>query len=160
GVKSKGLEANVDWRLTDNFSVTTALTLNDSTYTENVNGYRTGDNVAAIPEKMLSMDLKYNQGNYRAGLGAKYTGTYFGAAKRAVINNVAQWNRDEIPAYTLLNLYAGYRVDLAQGAAIQTLDLALTFNNLTDKAYIAGGQEGAYLLGAERTASFTVSLGF
>jgi iron complex outermembrane recepter protein len=160
GVKSKGLEANVNWRFTDNFSVTSALTLNDSTYTENVNGYRSGDNVAAIPEKMLSMDLNYNQGNYRAGLGAKYTGTYFGAAKRAVINNVAQWNRDEIPAYTLLNLYAGYRVDLAQGAAIQTLDLALTFNNLTDKAYIAGGQEGAYLLGAERTASFTVSLGF
>jgi len=160
GVKSKGLEANADWRFTDTFSLTTALTLNDSTYTENVNGYRAGDNVAAIPEKMLSMDLKYDQGNYRAGLGAKYTGTYFGAAKRAVINNVAQWNRDEIPAHTLLNLYAGYRVDLAQGSAIQTLDLSLLLNNLTDKEYIAGGQEGAYLLGAERTASFTVSLGF
>lgn len=160
GVKSKGLEANADWRLTDTFSLTTALTLNDSTYTENVNGYRAGDNVAAIPEKMLSMDLKYDQGNYRAGLGAKYTATYFGAAKRAVINNVAQWNRDEIPAHTLLNLYAGYRVDLAQGSAIQTLDLSFLLNNLTDKAYIAGGQEGAYLLGAERTASFTLSLGF
>ncbi len=160
GVKSKGLEANADWRFTDTFSLTTALTLNDSTYTENVNGYRAGDNVAAIPEKMLSMDLKYDQGNYRAGLGAKYTGTYFGAAKRAVINNVAQWNRDEIPAHTLLNLYAGYRVDLAQGSAIQTLDLSFLLNNLTDKSYIAGGQEGAYLLGAERTASFTVSLGF
>ncbi|MFN6970341.1 MAG: TonB-dependent receptor domain-containing protein [Rheinheimera sp.] len=160
GVKSKGMEANADWRLSETFSLTTALTLNDSTYTENVNGYRAGDNVAAIPEKMLSMDLKYDQGNYRAGLGAKYTGTYFGAAKRAVINNVAQWNRDEIPAHTLLNLYAGYRVDLAQGSAIQTLDLSFLLNNLTDKSYIAGGQEGAYLLGAERTASFTVSLGF
>ena len=160
GVKSKGLEANADWRFSDTFSLTSALTLNDSTYTENVNGYRAGDNVAAIPEKMLSMDLKYDQGNYRAGLGAKYTGTYFGAAKRAVINNVAQWNRDEIPAHTLLNLYAGYRVDLAQGSAIQTLDLSFLLNNLTDKSYIAGGQEGAYLLGAERTASFTVSLGF
>jgi len=160
GVKSKGMEANADWRFSETFSLTTALTLNDSTYTENVNGYRAGDNVAAIPEKMLSMDLKYDQGNYRAGLGAKYTGTYFGAAKRAVINNVAQWNRDEIPAHTLLNLYAGYRVDLAQGSAIQTLDLSFLLNNLTDKSYIAGGQEGAYLLGAERTASFTVSLGF
>lgn len=160
GVKSKGMEANADWRFSETFSLTTALTLNDSTYTENVNGYRAGNNVAAIPEKMLSMDLKYDQGNYRAGLGAKYTGTYFGAAKRAVINNVAQWNRDEIPAHTLLNLYAGYRVDLAQGSAIQTLDLSFLLNNLTDKSYIAGGQEGAYLLGAERTASFTVSLGF
>jgi iron complex outermembrane receptor protein len=160
GVKSKGLEANADWRFSDSFSLTTSLTLNDSTYTENVNGYRAGDKVAAIPEKMLSMDLKYDQGNYRAGLGAKYTGTYFGAAKRALIDNVAQWNRDEIPAHTLLNLYAGYRVDLAQGSAIETLDLSFLLNNLTDKAYIAGGQEGAYLLGAERTASFTVSLGF
>ncbi len=160
GVKSKGLEANADWRFSDTFSLTSALTLNDSTYTENVNGYRAGDNVAAIPEKMLSMDLKYDQGNYRAGLGAKYTGTYFGAAKRATINNAPQWNRDEIPAHTLLNLYAGYRVDLAQGSAIQTLDLSFLLNNLTDKSYIAGGQEGAYLLGAERTASFTVSLGF
>ncbi len=160
GVKSKGLEANIDWRFADSLSLNSGLTLNNSEYTQNVNGYREGDKVAAIPEQMLSATLKYQHENYRAGLGAKYTAEYFGAAKRTEINKVAVWNRDEIPAHTLLNLYAGYHAEMAQAGLIQTLDLSFIINNLTDKRYLAGGQEGAYLLGAERSASFTISLGF
>lgn len=160
GVKSKGLEANIDWRFADSLSLNSGLTLNNSEYTQNVNGYRAGDKVAAIPEQMLSATLKYQHENYRAGLGAKYTAEYFGAAKRTEINKVAVWNRDEIPAHTLLNLYAGYHAEMAQAGLIQTLDLSFIINNLTDKTYLAGGQEGAYLLGAERSASLTISLGF
>lgn len=160
GVKSKGLEANIDWRFADSLSLNSGLTLNNSEYTQNVNGYREGDKVAAIPEQMLSATLKYQHENYRAGLGAKYTAEYFGAAKRTEINKVAVWNRDEIPAHTLLNLYAGYHAEMAQAGLIQTLDLSFIINNLTDKRYLAGGQEGAYLLGAERSASLTISLGF
>ncbi len=160
GVKSKGLEANIDWRFADSLSLNSGLTLNNSEYTQNVNGYREGDKVAAIPEQMLSATLKYQHENYRAGLGAKYTAEYFGAAKRTEINKVAVWNRDEIPAHTLFNLYAGYHAEMAQAGLIQTLDLSFIINNLTDKRYLAGGQEGAYLLGAERSASLTISLGF
>lgn len=160
GVKSKGLEANIDWRFADSLSLNSGLTLNNSEYTQNVNVYREGDKVAAIPEQMLSATLKYQHENYRAGLGAKYTAEYFGAAKRTEINKVAVWNRDEIPAHTLLNLYAGYHAEMAQAGLIQTLDLSFIINNLTDKRYLAGGQEGAYLLGAERSASLTISLGF
>lgn len=160
GVKSKGLEANIDWRFADSLSLNSGLTLNNSEYTQNVNGYRQGDKVAAIPEQMLSATLKYQHEKYRAGIGAKYTAEYFGAAKRTEINKVAVWNRDEIPAHTLLNLYAGYHAEMAQAGLIQTLDLSFIINNLTDKRYLAGGQEGAYLLGAERSASLTISLGF
>ena len=160
GVKSKGLEANIDWRFADSLSLNSSLTLNNSEYTQNVNGYRAGDKVAAIPEQMLSATFKYQHDNYRAGLGAKYTAEYFGAAKRTEMNKISIWNRDNIPAHTLLNLYAGYHAEMAQAGFVQTLDLSFVINNLTDKRYIAGGQEGAYLLGAERSASLTLSLGF
>ncbi|HSG53617.1 MAG TPA: hypothetical protein VLA40_16055, partial [Rheinheimera sp.] len=70
------------------------------------------------------------------------------------------WNRDDIPSSVIWNAYIGYQQDFGAGAMFRTADLALTLNNITDKAYISGGQEGAYLLGADRTVSFTVSLGF
>ena len=106
------------------------------------------------------MALNYNDGNYRAGINGKYTAEYYGAAGRDEIDGVIQWNRDPIPAHTIVNAYLGYQYNLAAAAMFNQVDLALTLNNLTDKHYISGGQEGAYLLGAGRTVSFTVSLGF
>jgi len=160
GVESNGLEASVDWRLAPNWTFTSSLTLNKSEYSETINGYRAGDKVAAIPEQMLASALHYNNGNYRAGLSAKYTGEYYGAAKRSSIGDTPVWNRDDIPSSVIWNAYMGYQQDFGAGAMFKTADLALTLNNITDKAYISSGQEGAYLLGADRTVSFTVSLGF
>jgi iron complex outermembrane receptor protein len=42
----------------------------------------------------------------------------------------------------------------------KSMDLSLVQNNLTDQDYLAGGQEGAYYLGAERTATVTLKLDF
>ncbi|NRQ43823.1 TonB-dependent receptor [Rheinheimera sp. YQF-2] len=160
GVKSRGIEANLDWRFAQHWSLTSALTVNSAEYSETINGYRAGDKVAAIPEQMLSLALNYNDGSYRAGINGKHTAEYYGAAGRDEIDGVIQWNRDPIPAHTIINAYLGYQYDLAAAAMFNRVDLALTLNNLTDKNYISGGQEGAYLLGAGRTVSFTVSLGF
>jgi len=160
GVTSRGIEANLDWRFAQHWSLTSALTLNSAEYSETINGYRAGDKVAAIPEQMLSMALNYNDGSYRAGINGKYTAEYYGAAGRDEIDGVIQWNRDPIPAHTIVNAYLGYQYNPAAAAMFSQVDLALTLNNLTDKSYISGGQEGAYLLGAGRTVSFTVSLGF
>lgn len=160
GVKSDGVEASLDWRFASNWSFTSALTLNKSQYSETINGYREGDKVAAIPEQMLATSLNFNDGNYRAGISAKYTAEYFGAARRAEINGVNIWNRDNIPSSTIWHAYLGYQHQLDTAAMFRSADLALIINNLTDKAYISGGQEGAYLLGADRSVSFTVALSF
>lgn len=160
GVKSEGLETSLEWRFAPHFSLTSSLTLNNAEYSETINGYRAGDKVAAIPEQMLVAALNYNDGSYRAGISGKYTADYYGAAKRAEVNGANVWNRDSIPSSTIWNAYFGYRHEVANSDMFRFVDLALTLNNVTDQTYITGGQEGAYLLGAGRTASFTVSLGF
>uniref|UniRef100_UPI004047F122 TonB-dependent receptor domain-containing protein n=1 Tax=Rheinheimera sp. TaxID=1869214 RepID=UPI004047F122 len=175
GVKANGFEANIDWRLSQNLSLTSAVTLNNAEYSEDVaaskegadgepllvKDYRKGDKIAGIPEKMLSLALNYNDGDYRAGINAKYVGDYYGAAKHSFTANGGElWNSDKIDARTIYNAYLGYAKDLGAGSLFQSVDLAFVINNLTDKSYISGGSEGAYLLGAGRTASFTVSLGF
>lgn len=175
GVTAQGFEANIDWRLNQNLSLTSAITVNNAEYSEDVaaskqgaNGepllvkdYRKGDNVAGIPERMLSLALNYNDGNYRAGISGKYVGSYYGAAKHNFTANGGEvWNSDEIKARTIYNAYLGYAKDLGAGSLFQSVDLAFVINNLTDKSYITGGSEGAYLIGASRTASFNISLGF
>lgn len=160
GVKSDGIEASLEWRFADNFSLTSSVTLNNAEYSETINGYRAGDKVAAIPEQMLVAALNYDDGSYRAGISGKYTADYYGAAKRAEVNGANVWNRDSIPSATIWNAYFGYRHEMTNSDMFRFVDLALTINNATDQTYITGGQEGAYLLGAGRTASFTVSLGF
>ncbi|MEH8016278.1 TonB-dependent receptor [Rheinheimera muenzenbergensis] len=175
GVTANGFEANIDWRLTQNVSLTSAITLNRAEYSEDVaaskegadgepllvKDYRKGDKIAGIPEKMLSMSLNYNDGSYRAGISAKYVGDYYGAAKHSFTSNGGEsWNKDQIAAHTIFNTYFGYEKDLDAASLFKSVDLALVLNNLTDKNYITGGSEGAYLIGAGRTASFTVSLGF
>ncbi len=175
GVEARGFETSFDWRLHQNLSLTSAITFNSAEYSEDVfasktspanqpvlvKDYRKGDKLAGIPEKMLSLALNYNDGNYRAGLSSKYVASYFGAAKHTFAADGSEvWNRDEIPTHTLFNAYLGYEKALDNSNFFSGVDLAFVINNLTDKNYITGGSEGAYLIGAGRTASFTVSLNF
>ncbi len=116
--------------------------------------------IAGIPERMMTLGLNYQRDAYRAGINAKYQGEYYGAAKHTLVGQTSVWNRDQIDAHTLLDLYFGYQKSLSGDLLINSLDVALLINNLTDRSYISGGSEGAYLLGAERSITMTVSLGF
>jgi len=175
GVTARGFETSLNWRLSQNLSLNSAITLNKAEYSEDVlaskaaqNGdpllvkdYRKGDEIAGIPEQMLSLGLNYHDGNYRAGISGKYVGSYYGAAKHIFDANGAEvWNRDEIPTNTLFNAYLGYEKALDKSNFFSGIDIAFVINNITDKSYISGGSEGSYLIGAGRTASFTVSLNF
>jgi len=175
GVTATGFEANINWRLNPNLSITSAITVNNAEYSEDVaaskegadgeqllvKDYRKGDKLAGIPEKMLTLSLDYNDDGYRAGISGKYVADYYGAAKHSFTANGGEaWNKDTISAHTIFNAYLGYEKDLGAASPFKSVDLALVMNNLTDKSYITGGSEGAYLIGAGRTASFTVSLGF
>lgn len=173
GVDSKGFELGLSWTMTDTLSLQASLSQNGAEYNEDVyeskklpngsNGrvisYKAGQKVAGIPEQMASLGLNFSQDNYRAGVNAKYTGDYFGAAKHTFIGSQDVWNRDLIPAYTNISLYAGYSKDL-DSQLLNSLDVNFVINNVTDKEHISGGSEGAYLIGAGRSAALTVSLGF
>lgn len=173
GVDSNGFELGLNWTMTDTLSLQASLSQNSAEYNEDVyeskklpNGkdgrvisYKSGQKVAGIPEQMASIGLNFAQDSYRAGINAKYTGEYFGAAKHTFVGSNDVWNRDEIPAYTNISFYAGYSKELT-GQLVNSLDVNFVINNVTDKEHISGGSEGAYLIGAGRSAALTVSLGF
>lgn len=173
GVDSNGLELSLNYRLTEQLSLQSSLSKNNSEYNQDVyaakklpdgkNGqvidYKAGEKVAGVPEQMASLGLHFSHASYKAGLNAKYTADYFGAAKHTFVGNNNVWNRDKLPAYTNFNLYMGYSKAL-DGQWMRSLDLNFVINNLTDKNYLSGGTEGAYLIGAGRSATATISLGF
>lgn len=174
GVDGHGIEASAEYRINDVFKLTSALTLSKATYSENVAGVATGpagkpvkvvdykadEEVAGSPTKMARLGLVYDNDAYRAGLSANYTASYFGAAKHTWQGTQEVWNRDELPSATLWDLYVGYHKEVGGETLVKALDLNFVINNLTDKAHLTGGSEGAYLLGAGRSASITASLSF
>lgn len=174
GVDSEGFEGSLNWQLADTLTLTSSLTLNDSTYSDDVLGvktnpagnkvevieYKAGQEIAGIPKRMLALGLNYQQEAYRAGISAKYQGDYFGAAKHSYAGNADVWNKDQINSHLLWGAYLGYSKTLSGQQLFNTLDINLVLNNLTDKSHISGGSEGAYLLGAGRSASVSISLGF
>ncbi|MDX3773889.1 TonB-dependent receptor [Chromatiaceae bacterium AAb-1] len=167
GIDSSGFEGSLNWRFNNSWSLYSAVTLNSSEYSQTVNGtildeqdnpvknpagIFKGDKVAGSPEKIYTLSLRYQGEAYRAGLTARHTGSYFGAALGG--------NKDEIPASTVVDFYAGYQKSLSDTNLFKRLDVAFVVNNLNDESYLAGGQEGAYYIGAERTASFTLTVDF
>ncbi|WP_337841266.1 TonB-dependent receptor [Rheinheimera sp.] len=175
GIDSNGIEASMDWQLGSGWSLYGAATLNKAEYNRTVNSQVldedgnvvvdangnpvinpaaifAGDKVAGSPEKIYNLSLRYQGQAYRTGLTARHTASYFGAAMGG--------NKDELPASTVLDFYVGYSKTLSNSELFKGLDLALVINNLNDESYLTGGQEGAYFIGAERTASLTLSLDF
>lgn len=156
GIDSQGVELALEWKINDVLTFNSSLSQNRSEYSENVvddnSNYRKGDRVAGIPETMAYLALSYARDGYRAGITANHTGGYYGAASGG--------NSERIPSYTLSNLYIGYNGLMPDNSMFKSFDVNFTINNLTDETYISGGQEGAYLLGAARTAAITGSLNF
>ena len=110
------------------------------------------EQVAGAPETIVTLSARFATDKYNGALTARHTAEYYGAALGG--------NKDQLPASTVLDLSLGYQKTLTQDAMFQYVDLSFLVNNLTDEEYLSGGQEGAYYIGAGRTASFTVSLGF
>lgn len=156
GIDSQGVELALEWKISNELTFNSSLSQNRSEYSANVvddiSYYRKGDRVAGIPETMAYLALSYARDGYRAGITANHTGEYYGAASGG--------NSERIPSYTLSNLYIGYNGLMPDNSMFKSFDVNFTINNLTDETYISGGQEGAYLLGAARTAAITGSLNF
>jgi iron complex outermembrane receptor protein len=162
GIESKGVEASVNFDLTDELGLFGALTLNDSTYKEGFLGgtanagtdkpVKAGNDVPGAPTTLVSLGADYRHENFRAGVRAKYTGKTAGDAP----NTPGLY----LPAYTLVDLSAGYRLPLEGG---RNADLQLNVTNLFDEKYIGGMLDEftqLYTRGAPRTVSATLSFSF
>ncbi|AYV48178.1 hypothetical protein CFHF_23580 [Caulobacter flavus] len=162
GVESKGVEASLVYELSDAFTASAALTLNDSVYQQGFTGgtanagavkpVAKGNDVPGAPSTLVSLGLDYSRDNFRAGIRGKYTGKTAGDAP----NTPSLY----LPAYTIVDLSAGYRLPLENGRAV---DLQLNVTNLLGEKYIGGMLDEftqRYTRGAPRTVSVGLNFSF
>ncbi|WP_172448601.1 TonB-dependent receptor domain-containing protein [Caulobacter mirabilis] len=162
GIESKGVEASFVYDLSEAFKLSGALTLNDSTYQEAFTGgtanagsvkpVAKGNEVPGAPTTLVSLGLDYRRDNFRAGVRAKHTGKTAGDAP----NTPSLY----LPAYTIVDLSAGYRLPLENGRAV---DFQVNVTNLLDEGYIGGMLDEftqRYTRGAPRTVSAGLSFSF
>jgi iron complex outermembrane receptor protein len=161
GVRSRGLEASVDFDVTRNIGAYAAVTVTDAIYTDGFRGASYGGNkvvvpkganVAGTPDYMLAGALTYHDADFDAQVSVRHIGEAPGDA--------ANTPALEIPAYTLVDLSATYRLPLNGD---RSLEAKVAINNLFDERYIGGMLDDftqRYTVGAPRSASLTVSMAF
>ncbi len=92
GVESDGIEASVDYRLTDNLGVYVSYTKNDSTYTDDA---FLGKTVIGIPQDISLFSIDSSQGDFYARFSTKYVGERF----------LAQAQPHDTDSYALMDFY-------------------------------------------------------
>ncbi|MEO8115286.1 MAG: TonB-dependent receptor, partial [Phenylobacterium sp.] len=159
-VTSKGLETAATWRLSDAWSLFGSYAYNDSTYDDDVRdatGVVTnriaGKTTVDTPKHILNVQLSFEQAGWFANLSAHYT------AKRFFTYTDDQ----SVPAYTTVELSAGYRFD-GEGP-LKGLEVQANVTNLLDKEYVStvgsngfgySGDSQTLLAGAPREAFVTL----
>lgn len=163
GIESTGLEASVEFDLTEALTVYGAATFLNAEYTNdfraaNYGGTRAtvkaGSSVAGTPDLILAGALDYTKGPFTGSLQVRHVGEAPGDAA----NTPGLF----MPSYTLVDVSARYRLEL-DGDGRRSVDLGVAVNNLTDERYIGGMLDEfsqRYMVAAPRTASFTASLAF
>jgi len=142
GIESDGIEASLDYSITDSLGIYVSYTKNDSTYTdEGVSG----NTVIGSPEDMAVVSFDYTKGDFYAGFSTKYVGERF----------LDQSNTQETDSYIVSDLYLG-KTAYDIGGSIDSVELSFTVNNVFDEDYLGSIATNAGWIGAPRIASFNV----
>ncbi|MEX0300180.1 MAG: TonB-dependent receptor, partial [Kordiimonas sp.] len=150
GIKSTGLEASVSADFADYFNFYSALTINNSKYTETTAEVVKDNKVALSPEFQLVGTLSYYKDGVRAGISGKHVGKRYGDFG----------NTQRLPSFTLFDAWIGYSLGGDVISGVQDIDISLNVSNLGNKAYLGGGTPGSYFLGAERQATANLTVKF
>ena len=150
GIESKGLEASVSADIDDNWNIYSALTINDSKYTDTVSGITKDNKVALSPEFQLVGTISYENDGIFGGLSAKHVGKRWGDFA----------NTDRLPSYTVFDMWVGFDVELNNAVGLSNMKVSLNVNNLTDKRYLGGGTPGGYFIGTGRQAMANITIDY
>ncbi len=148
GIRSRGLESALTWRMNEHWQLYASWTRNRSTYGGGSVDFPAGNVVFGSAERMAVLSLSWNHARYFAGISGKWVGERWLDAA----------NTRRIPAYLLTDLYAGLRLDAWQ--SVEDLELKLTVNNAFDVRYLGGVAGQAAWLGAARTAALSLQFSF
>jgi iron complex outermembrane receptor protein len=139
GVTAKGIEAALDWRLTDNWSVFGSYAYNDSTYDDDTldgNGVlvaRTrGKTTVDTPNHILKAEVAYE----RDGLFGTFAVSHLTKRYFSYENDVSA------PAHTVADLALGYR--FSGTPVMEGLEVQVNVTNLFGKDYISSMGTGGF----------------
>ncbi|MBT2116931.1 TonB-dependent receptor [Dyella sp. LX-66] len=164
-VNSKGAEFTFVWQPLDALRWLNSLTYNDSRYKDDYLDagaliHTKGKTVVDSPKQMFASELQYRFGEFRATLGAKYTGARY----------YTYVNDQRIAGFWLWD--AGLSWERKNVGFAKNLEVSLNVSNLLDKKYIAtidsngfttsdpNGTFQSLLVGAPRQGFLSVDLSF
>lgn len=152
-VRTRGLEFESFWLLTDNLDIALNYTYTDAEVTQDNTGIE-GKTPVWIPEQMASLWTNYYIYN---GL---LSGTVLGAGVRYVgESEIDAQNTAKVPDYTLFDLSARY--DLGElSASLNNVSATVSASNLLDKEYYTCFDQNNCWLGTERSVEAKVAFSF
>ena len=156
GIKSRGIEAALAYRVLPALTLSGSYTLNHATYIGTGNaaqdediGITPGRQVINSPRHMWVLAADYTRSVFKLGGAAKFVGDRFIDTAGTAI----------APSFVTVDAYAG--VNLGQmNERLKGLSLTVQANNLADRRYLAGADGGSAFLGAPRTVTAALTLDF
>lgn len=156
GVKSRGVEAALAYRIPGGLTLSGSYTYNKATYIGTGNaaqdkdvGVAPGVQVINSPRNMWVLSADYTRSVFKGGLSAKFVGD----------RNIDTLGRTQTPSFTLLNGFVGADLGGMDGR-LKGVSVTIQGTNLTNERYLAGSDGGSAFLGAPRTVTASLSLDF
>lgn len=152
GVKSRGVELALGYRLPGGLSLSGSYSYNSSKYVGTGNpaedkaaGFKPGVQVANSPVTMFNLAADWRHDNWKVGVSSKYVGdTFIDVAATQVAK-----------AYVVTNAYVGLNLGEISDK-LKGLDLTITMNNIANVHYLQGNS----YIGAPRTITAALTLDF
>jgi outer membrane receptor protein involved in Fe transport len=156
GIKSRGVEAALAYRLPLGLTLSGSYTYNHAVYIGTGNaeqdedvGIAPGTQVINSPRNMWVLSADYKHSIFKAGIATKFVGDRFVDTRGT---QVAE-------NFTLVSGYAG--VELGEVAdVLKGMSLTVQASNLTNKRYLSGADGGSAFLGAPRTVTASLTFDF
>lgn len=166
GLDSMGTELASSYRLGGGFNLMASFSRTRAVYSANTpDGTITKDKkVVDTPEQIASAGLVYSKGGLSFGVVGKNTGRIYGTYS----------NDGSIPSYTVWDLNLGYNRVFGGRDFVKSLGFEFNVLNALDRSYLSGisindqgyvksdasGTTMLYNIGAPRTITFSVQIGF
>jgi catecholate siderophore receptor len=153
----RGIELGLVGQLTDRLTAQAGLAIMNSEVLESNNPASIGKELSNFADKSAFVQLRHQTTSKLAlGLGLKYESRkYAGQPDSAAGYNDAGQYSQPIPGYTVMNLFATYKIS-------PQLDARLNIGNVADKEYyLAGYRSGSFLYkGDARNVRLTLNYEF
>ncbi|ELP5685300.1 TonB-dependent siderophore receptor [Salmonella enterica subsp. enterica serovar Bredeney] len=146
--ESKGVEAQINSKLTDKLAITGAYSYTKTKVLETAKNAEKGKEFPRIPKNMISVWGQYEENagildGLKAGAGVRY----IGSSKAGADNSFS------VPGVTLYDAMVGYDLENVS-SSLKGATIQLNVNNLTDKHYVSScGMSDACFYGIGRTGT-------